>query len=77
MSWQEQPSPNSNYTDTLVNDIRGLRLEKDAHRDRMPAEDVRVAVILIAVRDHRIIKRIGPGGQFEREIVVVVQDRCQ
>ena len=28
----------------------------------MPAEDVRVAVILIAVRDHRIIKRIGAGG---------------
>ena len=28
----------------------------------MPAEDVRIAVILIAVRNHRIIKRIGAGG---------------
>ena len=36
--------------------------ERLRHHDRMPAEDVRVAVILIAVRNHRIVKRIGPGG---------------
>ena len=38
------------------------------HHDRMPAEDIRVAIILIAVRNRWIVKRIrarglGRGGQ--------------
>ena len=41
LSWQEQPSPNSNYTDTLVNDIRGLRLEKDAWSGFCPTPSFR------------------------------------
>jgi hypothetical protein len=41
LSWQEQPSPNSNYTDTLVNDIRGLRLEKDAWSGFCPTPSLR------------------------------------
>src|ERR1700732_4288234 len=41
LSWQEQPSPNSNYTDTLVNDIRGLRLEKDAWSGLCPTPSFR------------------------------------
>src|SRR3984893_17034010 len=41
LSWQEQPSPNSNYTDTLVNDIRGLRLDKDAWSGFCPTPSFR------------------------------------
>jgi hypothetical protein len=36
--------------------------ERLRHRDRMAAEDIRVAVILIAVRNCWIIERIGAGG---------------
>ena len=36
--------------------------ERLRHHDRMPAEDARIALILIAVRDDRIIERIGAGG---------------
>jgi hypothetical protein len=36
--------------------------ERLCHHDRMPAEDAWIAVVLIAVRDYRIIERIGAIG---------------